>query len=108
MPKFKMLMEYFDCDRKELYSSIYKELEDTYNVDINQIHEDYCYKNHLLKDECYPMDAVKYDTKLRDALTSLIDSSLIKYGLQTEEEIRNFKRKTLFDTKAKNKDYSEQ
>lgn len=98
-PKYKLLMKYFDCDRKELYSSIYKELEDKYNVDINQIHEDYCYENHLLKDECFPMDAIEHDTKLRDALTLLVDSSLIKYGLKTEEEIKNFKRETLFDRK---------
>lgn len=101
-PKYKMLMDYFDCTRSELYSSIYKELEDCYNIDINQIHEDYCYENHLLKDECYPMDAIEHNTQLRDALTLLIDSSLIKYGLQTEDEIKNFKRKTLFDTESKN------
>lgn len=100
-PKYKMLMDYFDCTRSELYSSIYKELEDAYNVDINQIHEDYCYENHLLKDECYPMDAIEHNTQLRDALILLIDSSLIKYGLQTEDEIKNFKRKTLFDTEPK-------
>lgn len=85
-PKYKMLMEYFDCDRKELYSSIYKELEDTYDMDINQLHEDYCYENHLMKDECYPMDAIEHDTKLRDALTLLIDSSLIKYGLKLKKK----------------------
>lgn len=101
-PKYKMLMDYFDCTRSELYSSIYKELEDTYNIDINQIHEDYCYENHLLKDECYPMDAIEHHTQLRDALTLLIDSSLVKYGLQTEDEIKNFKRKTLFDIEPKN------
>ena len=100
-PKYKMLMEYFDCTRAELYSSIYKELEDTYNLDINQIHEDYCYENHLLKDECYPMDAIEHSTQLRDALALIIDSSLVKYGLQTEDEIKNFKRKTLFDTEPK-------
>lgn len=100
-PKYKMLMDYFDCTRSELYSSIYKELEDTYNIDINQIHEDYCYENHLLKDECYPMDAIEHNTQLRDALTLLIDSSLVKYELQTEDEIKNFKRKTLFDTEPK-------
>lgn len=103
-PKYKMLMEYFDCSRNELYSSIYKELEDTYNVDINQIHEDYCYENHLLKDECYPMDAIEHNTNLREALTLLIDNSLVKYGLQTEEEIKNFKRKTLFDREPVNKE----
>lgn len=98
-PKYKLLQEYFGCSRKELYSSIYKELEDTYDVDINQIHEDYCYENHLLKDECYPLDAIEHNTQLRDALTLLIDSSLIKYGLQTEEQVKNFKRETLFDKK---------
>lgn len=103
-PKYKMLMDYFDCTRSELYSSIYKELEDCYNIDINQIHEDYCYENHLLKDECYPMDAIEHNTQLRDALTLLIDSSLVKYGLQTEDEIKNFKRKTLFDTEPKNQE----
>lgn len=103
-PKYKMLMEYFDCTRSELYSSIYKELEDTYDVDISQTHEDYCYENHLLKNECYPMDAIEHDTKLRDALTLLIDSSLVKYGLQTEDEIKNFKRETLFDTPVKEKE----
>ncbi len=99
--KYKMLMDYFDCSRSELYSSIYKELEDMYDIDVNQIHEDYCYENHLRKDECYPMDAIEHDLKLRDALTLLIDSSLIKYGLQTEEQIKNFKRETLFDRKPK-------
>lgn len=86
-PKYKMLMDYFDCTRSELYSSIYKELEDCYNIDINQIHEDYCYENHLLKDECYPMDAIEHNTQLRDALTLLIDSSLVKYGFQTQDII---------------------
>lgn len=103
-PKYKILMDYFDCTRSELYSSIYKELEDMYNIDINQIHEDYCYENHLLKDECYPMDAIEHNTQLRDALTLLIDSSLVKYRLQTEDEIKNFKRKTLFDTEPKNQE----
>nr|DAE17391.1 MAG TPA: hypothetical protein [Siphoviridae sp. ctr2f5] len=32
----------------------------------------------------------------------LIDNSLVKYGLQTEEQLKNFKRKTLFDTEPKN------
>lgn len=103
-PKYKMLMEYYDCNRKELYSDIYKELEDTYNVDINQIHEDYCYENHLLKNECYPMNAIEHNTHLREALTLLVDSSLVKYGLQTEEENKNFKRKTLFDREPKNQE----
>lgn len=53
------------------------------------------YRN--MKDECFPMDAIEHDNKLRDALTLLIDNSLIKYGLKTEEKIKNFKREILFD-----------
>lgn len=98
-PKYKMLMEYFHCSRNELYSSIYKELEDTYDVDVNQLYEDYCYENRLSKEECYVMDAIEHDTRLRNALTLLIDSSLVKYGLKTEDKIKNFKRETLFDRK---------
>lgn len=101
-PKYKMLTEYFGCTRGDLYCSIYKELEDTYDIDINQIHEDYCYENHLLKNECYAMNAIEHNKQLRDALTLLIDGSLIKYGLQTEEQLKNSKRKTLFDTEPNN------
>lgn len=101
-PKYKMLMEYFGCTRSELYSYIYKELEDTYDVDINQIHEDYCYENHLLKNECYAMDAIEHNKQLKDAITFLINNSLVKYGLQTKEQLKNFKRKTLFDTEPNN------
>lgn len=96
-PKYKMLTEFFGCTRKELYSSIYKELEDTYDVDINAIHEDYCYENNLLKDECFIMDAIEHNDKLRNGVVKLIDESLIKYGLQTPEQLKKFKRKTLFD-----------
>lgn len=103
-PKYKLLIEYFDCSRKELYSSIYKESEDTYDDDIDQIHEDYFYKNHLPKDECYQMDAIEHNTKLRDALTLLIDNSLVKYGLKAAEEIKNFKRETLFDREPLSKE----
>lgn len=102
-PKYKMLEEYFGCTRKELYSNIYKEIEDTYDLDINQVHEDYCYENHLLKGECYPMDAIEHNSRLKEAVTLLVDDALIKYGLQTKEQIKRFKRETLFDKKPEKK-----
>lgn len=95
-PKYEMLQDYFGCTRSQLYSSIYKELEDTYDVDINQIHEEYCYENNLLRSECYPMDAIEHNPQLKDALVLLVNDSLIRYELQTEEEIKNTKRETLF------------
>ena len=105
LPKYRLLMKYFNCTQRELYASIYTELEDTYDVDISQVYEDYCYDNHLTKDECYIMDAIEHTPMLREGLTLLIDSSLVKYGLQTENEISHFKRKTLFDREPKNNDH---
>lgn len=96
-PKYKMLMEYFDCTRPVLYSNIYKELEDTYDIDLNELQEEYCYENHLMKEETYPMDVIEHNKQIRDATTILVDSLLIKYGLQTDEELKHFKRKTIFD-----------
>lgn len=102
-PKYKMLEEYFGGTRKELYSNIYKEIEDTYDVDINQVHEDYCYENHLLKGECYPMDAIEHNSHLKEAVALLVDDALVKYSLQTKEQIKRFKRETLFDKKPEKK-----
>lgn len=50
------------------------------------------------------MDAIEHNTKLRDALTLLIDNSLVKYGLKAAEEIKNFKRETLFDREPLSKE----
>lgn len=95
-PKYKMLMDYFGCSRSELYSSIYKELEDTYDIDINLMHEDYCYKHHIPKDDSYIMNMIEHNEQLRNAVTLLINSSPVRYNIQTEDQIKNYKRKTLF------------
>lgn len=95
-PKYKLLMDYFGCSRKELYSNIYVELEELYDIDINQIHKDYCYSNHFCKEECYPMDAIEHNPQLRQALSLLIDDSLVKFGLVVGDNSR-LKRRTLFD-----------
>lgn len=96
-PKYTMLVEYFGCDISTLYSNIYKELEDTYNVDVDELWNEYCYENHVSKEDTYRMDAIEHHKQLKEATTLLVNSMLIKYGLQTEDEIKHFKRKTIFD-----------
>lgn len=81
-PKYKMLMDYFGCSRSELYSSIYKELEDTYDIDINLMHEDYCYKHHIPKDDSYIMDMIEHNEQLRNAVTLWLLPSQTKYCLK--------------------------
>ena len=48
------------------------------------------------------MDAIEHNKQLKEAITFLIDNSLVKYGLQTKEQLKNSKRKTLFDTEPNN------
>lgn len=96
-PRYKMLTEYFHCSTKELYSNIYKELEDTYDIDLNLLMDDYCYENRISKDNCYMMDVIEHNRQLRDATELLVNDSLVKYRLQTEDGVKRFKRHTLFD-----------
>lgn len=43
------------------------------------------------------MDAIEHNNRLKEAVTLLIDDALLRYGLQTEEQIKCCKRETLFD-----------
>ena len=95
-PKYELLEKHFGCTRKELYKSIYIELEDTYDVSINEIYDDYCYENMLSKNECYPMEAIEHHEELRKGLIILIDDALKKYNLVDKH--LGFKRASLFDT----------
>lgn len=94
-PKYEVLEVYLGITRRELYHNIYIELENTYGIDIDDIHEEYCFENNLNKSECYPMDAIIGNKQFKDALVVLIDGLLMEFGLMTEDN--KFKRKTLFD-----------
>ena len=67
-------------------------MEDTYDIDLNQIHEDYFYENRINRNDCYIMDAIKHTPQLKDALKLLINITLIQDNLMTEEQIK----KTIF------------
>lgn len=94
--KYKMLEEFYGCSRSKLYSEIYRELENTYDIDLNQIHEDYCYENRIAKNDCYIMEAIEHNLQLRDALELLVNTALVDNNLQTEEEIKTRKIETIF------------
>lgn len=94
--KYKLLQEHYNCTRAKLYSEIYKELEDTYDIDLNQIREDYCYENRINRNDCYIMDAIEHTPQLRDALELLVNTTLIQNNLMTEEQVKRTKRETIF------------
>lgn len=99
-PKYKLLEEYFDITRGQLYKNVLLELENLYNIDTQQVQADYCYENNI--SSCYPLEPYEFVPKYRDMIEGIINSNLIKYGIASEDDpITSTKHITIFDMSAK-------
>lgn len=95
--KYKLLEEYFDITRGQLYKNILWELENLYDIDTQQIQADYCYENNI--SSCYPLEPYEFTQKYRDMIEQIVNSNLIKYGIASESDpITSTKHITIFDT----------
>lgn len=93
-PKYQLLMDYFDIDRKELYHNLYIELQNAYpDIDLSQEQDDYCFENGL--DSCFTLDVIEHNRNLRMLFTSVVDNLLEKYNLVAQSE--PIRRTTIFD-----------
>ncbi len=102
-PKYKLLEEYFDITRGQLYKNILWELENLYSVDTQQIQADYCYENNI--SSCYPLEPYEFVPKYRDMIEQIVNSNLIKYGIASEDDpITSTKHMTIFDMPVKEKE----
>ncbi len=105
-PKYKLLEEYFDITRGQLYKNILWELENLYDVDTQQIQADYCYENNF--SSCYPLEPYEFVPKYRDMIEQIVNSNLIKYGIASEDDpITSTKHMTIFDMPVKSKTKTE-
>ena len=92
-PKYQLLTEYFQISNSELYKNLYIELQNMYpDIDLNQIIDDYCYKNNL--DSAYTLDVIERDTTLRSLFEDMVDNLLERYNL-VENNI-NVYQETIF------------
>lgn len=92
-PKYQLLTEYFQIGNSELYKNLYIELQNMYpDIDLNQIIDDYCYKNNL--DSAYTLDVIERDTTLRSLFEDMVDNLLERYNL-VENNI-NVYQETIF------------
>lgn len=99
-PKYRLLEEYFDITRGQLYKNILWEIENLYDVDTQQLQADYCYENNL--SSCYPLEPYEFSQKFRDMIEQIVNSNLIKYGIASEDDpITSTKHITIFDTPVK-------
>lgn len=95
--KYKLLEEYFDITRGQLYKNILWELENLYDIDTQQIQADYCYENNI--SSCYPLEPYEFTQKYRDMIEQIVNTNLIKYGIASESDpITSTKHITIFDT----------
>lgn len=99
-PKYKLLEEYFDITRGQLFKNILLELENLYNVDTQQVQADYCYENNI--NSCYPLEPYEFVPKYRNMIESIVNSNLIKYGIAAESDpITSTRHITIFDKEPK-------
>lgn len=99
-PKYKLLEEYFDITRGQLYKNILLELENLYDLDTQQIQADYCYENNI--SSCYPLEPYEFVPKYRNMIEFIVNDNLIKYGIASESDpIASTRHITIFDTEPK-------
>lgn len=102
-PKYKLLEEYFNVTRGQLYKEILMELENIYDIDTVQIQADYCYENNV--ESCYPLEPYEFVPKYREMIEQIVNNNLIKYGIAAENDpIVSTKHVTIFDTPVEETD----
>lgn len=94
-PKYQLLMDYFDIDRKELYHNLFLELQNLYpDIDLVQMQEDYCFENGL--ERCYTMEVIEHNKDLRTLFEHMVDDLLDRYKLKSDSNEEYTIRKTIF------------
>ena len=93
-PKLKRLSDYFGKNQMTILRNIYIELEDIYKLDLSDYQEDYCFDIGL--ENCSQFDVIEHNKDLKEKFNIIIDSLLVRYGLENEE-VFSHKRKTIFD-----------
>lgn len=94
-PKYQLLMDYFDIDRKELYHNLFLELQNLYpDIDLAQMQDDYCFENNL--DSCFTMDVIEHNKELRTLFEHMVNGLLDRYKLKSDSDEEYTVRKTIF------------
>lgn len=94
-PKYQLLMDYFDIDRKELYHNLFLELQNLYpDIDLAQMQDDYCFENKL--DSCFTMDVIEHNKELRTLFEHMVNDLLDRYKLKSDPDGEYTVRKTIF------------
>lgn len=98
-PKYQLLMEHFNIDRKELYHNLFLELQNLYpDIDLVQMQEDYCFENGL--ENCYTTDVIEHNKELRTLFEHMVDNLLDRYKLKPDSDEEYIVKETIFKQKC--------
>lgn len=92
-PKLKMMADYFTTTQINILKNLYIELENTYDISLDDYQSDYCLNMGL--DNCSMFDVIDSEKDLRKIFDCTIDDLLNKYKLCDTTVIN--KRQTIFD-----------
>lgn len=96
-PKYKLLEDYFDITRGQLYKNLLLELENKYGVDTHQTQADYCYENNLTS--CYPLEPYEFSAKYREMIESIVNNCLVDLDIVDKyDPIVSTKHITIFNS----------
>lgn len=94
-PKYQLLMDYFDTNRKELYHNLFLEFQNLYpDIDPAQMQDDYCFENKL--DSFYTMDVIEHNKELRILFEHMVDDLLERYQLKPDTDEEYMVKETIF------------
>lgn len=94
-PKLTLLADYLNVNNMTVLRNIYIELEDTYEIDLSEYQEDYCFKLGL--DNCSQLDVIEHKKDLRDKFDLILFSLLTRYELGEKDDFENKRETILFD-----------
>lgn len=95
LPKYKLLMNYFDVTLKDLYHNLFLELQNLYpDIDLVQMQEDYCFENGL--ERCYTMEVIEHNKELRTIFEHMVNDLLDRYKLKSDSDEEYTVRKNIF------------
>ncbi len=94
-PKLKLLAEFLGSNQMTVLRNIYMKLEDTYDIDLSDYQEDYCFTMGI--DSCSQFDVIEHDKDLREKFDIILTSLLARYEIEEDCNIYTDARKTIFD-----------
>lgn len=84
--KTDVLCKAYNQTRKQVLHNLYLELQDTYDIDLNEYRYEFCFLHNLEDSGLYTMNAIDADPKLKQLFELMLDTHIENYTGETQQE----------------------